>query len=97
MASAFRRKKPAATVLLALSFAALASAHDIPRDVTVQAFVKPEGQQFRVLVRVPLNAMRDVQFPVRGPGFLDPRRRTRSWGTRRCSGSPAASSCSKGT
>ncbi len=71
MASAFRVKKSAPALLLALSFAAVASAHDIPRDVTVQAFVKPEGQQLRVLVRVPLTAMRDVQFPVRGPGFLD--------------------------
>jgi hydrogenase/urease accessory protein HupE len=46
-------------------------AHDIPADVTVHAFVKPEGQQLHVLVRVPLRAMRDIDFPTRGAGFLD--------------------------
>jgi hypothetical protein len=58
-------------LFVCLAVAAAASAHDIPTDVTVQAFVKPEGQRLRVLVRVPLKAMRDVQFPLRGPGFLD--------------------------
>jgi hypothetical protein len=46
-------------------------AHDIPSDVTVQAFVKPSGQQLDLLLRVPLNAMRDTEFPERGPGYLD--------------------------
>ena len=46
-------------------------AHDIPGDVTVQAFVKPEGHSLKLVVRVPLTAMRDINFPVRGPGFLD--------------------------
>jgi hypothetical protein len=48
-----------------------AVAHDIPNDVTVQAFVKPEGQKLHLLVRVPLNAMRDTEFPERGAGYLD--------------------------
>ncbi|PYT11669.1 MAG: hypothetical protein DMG59_25700 [Acidobacteria bacterium] len=47
------------------------SAHDIPNDVTVQAFLKPEGQRLDLLVRVPLKAMRDMDFPERGPGYLD--------------------------
>jgi len=47
------------------------SAHDIPNDVTVQMFVKPEGQHLHILVRVPLKAMRDIIFPQRGPGYLD--------------------------
>src|SRR5438309_12093406 len=46
-------------------------AHDIPSDVTVQAFVKPAGQQLDLLLRVPLSAMRDTEFPERGPGYLD--------------------------
>ena len=54
-----------------LSLPAEPRAHDIPADVTVQAFVKPEGQRLRLIVRVPLKAMRDVNFPTRGPGFLD--------------------------
>jgi HupE / UreJ protein len=46
-------------------------AHDIPSDITVQAFVKPQGTSLKLVVRVPLKAMRDVTFPLRGPGFLD--------------------------
>src|SRR3984885_9532221 len=45
--------------------------HDIPNDVTVQAFVKPSGQRLQLLVRVPMSAMRDVVFPTTGPGYLD--------------------------
>jgi hypothetical protein len=52
-------------------FGNLGTAHTIPNDVTVQAFVRPEGAHLRLLVRVPLNAMRDVEFPERGPGYLD--------------------------
>ena len=37
----------------------------------MQAFVAQMGQMVRILVRVPMNAMRDVEFPVRGPGYLD--------------------------
>ncbi|MBV8841670.1 MAG: HupE/UreJ family protein [Bryobacterales bacterium] len=48
-----------------------AFAHDIPNDVTVQAFLKPEGNRVHLLVRVPMKAMRDVEFPERPPGFLD--------------------------
>jgi hypothetical protein len=46
-------------------------AHEIPADVTVQAFVKPEGERIRVLVRVPFISMRDYNFPVRDPGYLE--------------------------
>lgn len=61
-------------LLLALSLLFLpcfARAHDIPSDVTVQMFVKPEGRHLHLLVRVPLKAMRDISFPERGPGYLD--------------------------
>lgn len=46
------------------------AAHEIPRSVAVHTFVKPEGDRLRVLIRVPLGAMRDIQFPERD-GFLD--------------------------
>ena len=42
------------------------AAHEIPSDVTVQALLKPEGQRLRLLVRVPLVAMRDMDYPTRG-------------------------------
>jgi hypothetical protein len=47
------------------------SAHEIPADVRIQAFLAPEGQRLRLLVRAPLAAMRDVNFPTHGPGYLD--------------------------
>ena len=46
-------------------------AHEIPADVTVQAFVKPQGERLRILVRVPLISMRDYNFPIRDPGYLE--------------------------
>lgn len=57
--------------LLCLALPALLPAHDIPNDVTVQAFVKPSGAHLNLLIRVPLAAMRDVDFPTTGPGYLD--------------------------
>jgi HupE/UreJ protein len=52
-----------AAALLILGSGALLRAHDIPNDVTVQTFVRPEGQRLRLLVRVPLAAMRDMDYP----------------------------------
>ena len=53
-------------------------AHDIPTDVRVYAFVKPEGTRLRLLLRVPLKAMRDIDFPRRAGGFVDLARAERS-------------------
>jgi hypothetical protein len=57
--------------LLFLALSAGVAAHDIPNDITVQAFLKPAGDKVHLLVRVPLKAMRDINFPERGPGYLD--------------------------
>ena len=46
-------------------------AHEIPNDVTVQAFVRPEGDVIRTIVRVPLVSMRDFNWVIRDPGYLD--------------------------
>ncbi|MGH8166111.1 MAG: hypothetical protein ACREQ1_02670, partial [Woeseiaceae bacterium] len=48
-----------------------AEGHEIPTDVVIHAYLKPEGERLNLLVRVPLEAMRDIQFPQRGPGYLD--------------------------
>ena len=56
---------------LALLLAAALSAHDIPSDVTVHAFLKPEGTHLSLLVRVPLKAIRDLDFPETPQGYLD--------------------------
>jgi len=58
-------------VALALASAAPIFAHDIPSSVTVLAFVKPEARRLRLVMRVPLESMRDVNFPLIGPGYLD--------------------------
>jgi len=68
--SGFSRKSAALLACLLLLAVPLL-AHDIPADVTVQVFAKPEASSLNLLVRVPLKAMRDVNFPLRGPGFLD--------------------------
>jgi len=74
----FARSRPRYAVALAACFAVFAGtaprAHDIPNDVTVQAFVRPESQRLRIVLRVPLAAMRDLDYPRRGPvnsGLLD--------------------------
>jgi hypothetical protein len=56
---------------LALFAPAPSAAHDIPPSVVVQAFLRPQGDRLRLLVRVPLGAMRDVEFPLRADGLLD--------------------------
>ena len=59
-------------LLAALAIQPAASAHDIPNDVTVQAILKPTGDRLHLLVRVPLRAIRDVDFPSTGrEGYLD--------------------------
>ena len=45
-------------------------AHDIPADVRLHVFFKPAGNMLEVLIRAPMSALRDVDFPKRGPGYL---------------------------
>jgi hypothetical protein len=72
VASTFRWKIVAPLAAALILWAAIPStAHDLPVSVLVQGFVRPEGHQLRLLVRVPLGAMRDVEFPLRGDGLLD--------------------------
>src|SRR5215467_15521227 len=46
-------------------------AHDIPTDVTVQAFLKPEGHTLRLLVRLPLKTVMDAEFARKERDFVD--------------------------
>ena len=48
-----------------------AGAHEIPAKVAVIAFVKPDATRLRVVIRVPLEAMRDIEWPERALGYLD--------------------------
>jgi len=65
------RKGLGAGFTLALTLAATASAHEIPSSVRVQAFLQPKGNRMRLLVRVPLAAMRDMSVPMTPLGYLD--------------------------
>lgn len=47
-----------------------ASAHDIPNEIIVQSFVKPEGTRLHFLVRVPLIMLLNLNLPKRGAGYL---------------------------
>ncbi len=48
-----------------------AAAHDIPNEIVVQSFIKPEAGRLHVLVRLPLFMLERVGLPKRGPGYLD--------------------------
>lgn len=61
---------PLLAAALLFGLPARPSAHEVPGDVTVHGYLKPEGERLRLLVRAPLEAMRDVEFPLRGPGYL---------------------------
>lgn len=56
---------------LGLGAAGTVLGHEIPSDVTVKIIVKPAGERLQVLVRAPLEAMQDIEFPTFGPGYLD--------------------------
>jgi len=47
------------------------AAHEAPVMATVQVQLAAEGQQMRAMVRLPLEAVRDVDFPRTADGFLD--------------------------
>ena len=56
--------------VIALSAGRL-GAHEVPGNVAVQIYVHPDSSRLRLLIRVPLSAMRDVDWPQKGPGYLD--------------------------
>ena len=60
-----------AVLAACLALALGAAGHEIPNDVRINAFVKPAGNRLEVLVRLPLAAAIDVEFPARGGGYLD--------------------------
>ncbi len=46
-------------------------AHDIPDELVLHGFLKPEGNRLHFIVRVPLAMLLNLNLPKRGPGFLD--------------------------
>jgi len=59
--------KYCAFVVAALfTWTAVPAAHDVPNDVRIQVFLRPEGQVLRLLVRAPLASMNDIPWPTSG-------------------------------
>jgi len=48
-----------------------AGGHEVPARVAIQGYVQPESRVLRLLLRVPLESMRDMEFPIRADGMLD--------------------------
>src|SRR5690606_12102187 len=66
------RAWPVMLVVLLIAVAPKAVfADEIPSRVAVQAFVKPDGDRLNLLMRVPMDALVEAQFPLRGDvGFV---------------------------
>jgi len=55
-------------VSAALLASARLSAHEIPSDVRIQAFLHQDGQRLRLLVRAPVaSTVNDIEWPAKGP------------------------------
>jgi hypothetical protein len=61
----------AAVALLVVAAVERMRAHEIPRQVTAVVYAVAEATRIRLLVRVPLEAMRDVELPLRPDGTID--------------------------
>src|SRR6187431_3472700 len=70
------RRAAGMAALLTIAFPTRPFAHEIPPSVALVAFVKPETDRLRLLVRLPLESIRDVEFPLRALGYLDVARAT---------------------
>src|SRR6267143_1096755 len=57
--------------VLALPQWAVANGADLPAEVVLQGFAKPDEGRLRLLVRIPLDLLASFGLPKRGPGYLD--------------------------
>jgi hypothetical protein len=57
--------------VLAVPRWAVANGADLPPEIVLQGFAKPEDGRLRLLVRVPLVLLSSFGLPKRGPGYLD--------------------------
>jgi len=74
--AANRRLRPtlwsiALLAVLAVPRCAFANGADLPPEVVLQGFVRPENDHLRLLVRIPLVLLGSFTLPKRGPGYLD--------------------------
>ncbi|RPI57127.1 MAG: HupE/UreJ family protein [Acidobacteria bacterium] len=59
-----------AASLILLTLQAALDAHDIPDEIVLQSYVRPQQDGLQVLLRVPLIAITDAQLPKDGTGYL---------------------------
>ena len=59
-----------AAALLALTLQAALGAHDIPDEIVLQSYVRPQQDRLQVLLRIPLIAIADANLPKDGTGYL---------------------------
>ncbi len=57
-------------LLLALTLQGILVAHDIPDEIVVQSYVRPQQNQLQVLLRIPLLAVAEANLPKDGTGYL---------------------------
>jgi hypothetical protein len=57
-------------LLVALALQAVVGAHDIPDEIAVQSYVRPQQNQLQVLLRIPLLAVAEANLPKDGTGYL---------------------------
>lgn len=64
-----------ALLIVALLLAAPSpQAHEVPNEVTIYTFLKPEGDRLTFLVRAPMRALRDIEVPRKEgvyQGYID--------------------------
>jgi len=71
MMARLRRAATALAAILASIVPLSVLAHDIPSDVRLNAFIKPEENRLELLIRLPMVALVEVEFPLRGQNYLD--------------------------
>ena len=59
------------TAVVSLASATDLLAHDLPNQIVIQAFVKPEGDRLHFVLRLPLTLLLNMDLPKRGPGYLE--------------------------
>jgi hypothetical protein len=50
---------------------ALANGSDLPPEIILEGYIKPEDGRLRQLVRIPLVFLQPFNLPKRGPGYID--------------------------
>ncbi|MEZ5284282.1 MAG: HupE/UreJ family protein [Vicinamibacterales bacterium] len=65
-----RARRVLTVLLLVAGLQAGTSAHEVPNEVTVLAFLRPQAQTLEFLLRVPMASLRDISYPVDPGGYL---------------------------